>query len=205
MSRLSTKKTRSLNNTRSITETMALFVPVLRLHSEKVSSHCKRVGLLSKKTAEILGKDKKAAFCAGMLHDFGKIFIRKELFSGEDITDQEYEEVKEHALKGYLSLKNRHLFTALCCGLHHAMGKNGYGLKSENLPHKMKPNTLKKALDIAAIVSICDFIDAFCTRKTKIKGDVNNVKKISLEKLLLEKFPEDKIVIDAALKARKQV
>lgn len=172
-------------------------------HSKEVWGHCQRVALLSEKTAEIMSKDKKAAFFAGLLHDLGKIFVRKELFSGQDITDEEYKEVKEHALKGYASLKNIHLFTALCCGLHHAVGENGYGLNSKNLPHKMKPSTLKKALDISTIVSICDFIDAFCKRKTKIKdGDSGDQKMSNLKKLLAKKFPEDKVVIDTALKAK---
>lgn len=186
-----------------ITHSAQLINSLFCSHSKEVWEHCQRVALLSEKTAEILGKDKKAAFFGGLLHDLGKIFIRKELFDGRNITDEEYKDVQRHALLGYTSLKHNHLFTALCCGLHHAVGENGYGLNSKNLPRKMRPNTLKKVLEIATIVSVCDFIDAFCTRKTKIKND-SNVKKSNLKNLLLKKFPEDKMVIDAALlKARK--
>lgn len=188
-----------------ITNSSKLIISLLRTHSKEVWGHCQRVALLSEKTAEILGKDKKAAFFAGLLHDLGKIFVRKELFRGQDITDEEYKEVKEHALKGYTSLKNIHLFTALCCGLHHAVGENGYGLNSKNLPHKMKPSTLKKVLDISTIVSICDFIDAFCNRKTKIKdgNNSNDAKKPYLKKLLSKKFPDDKTIIYTTLKVMK--
>lgn len=189
---------------KKITHSAKLITSLLCAHSKEVWGHCQRVALLSEKTAEIMGKDKKAAFFAGLLHDLGKIFVRKELFSEQNITGEEYKEVKEHALKGYSSLKDIHLFTALCCGLHHAVGENGYGLSSKNLPRKMRPNTLKKALDISTIVSVCDFIDAFCTRKTKIKdgSNSNGTKKPGLKKSLLKQFPEDKIVIVAALKTK---
>lgn len=188
-----------------ITHSSKLIITLLCTHSKEVCDHCQRVALLSEKTAEILGKDKKAAFFAGLLHDLGKIFVRKELFRGQDITDEEYKEVKEHALKGYASLKNVHLFTALCCGLHHAVGENGYGLNSKNLPSKMRPNTLKKVLEISTIVSVCDFIDAFYTRKTKIKdgNNSNDAKKPYLKKLLSKKFPDDKTVIYTTLKVMK--
>lgn len=111
-----------------ITHSAKLINSLFCSHSKGVWGHCQRVALLSEKTAEILSKDKKAAFFGGLLHDLGKIFIRKELFDGHNITDEEYKDVQGHALLGYVSLKRIHLFTALCCGLHHAVGENGYGL-----------------------------------------------------------------------------
>lgn len=188
-----------------IVQSAKLIASMFSAHSKEVWNHCQRVAKLSEKTAVMLGKDKKAAFFSGLLHDLGKIFVRKELFDGHNITDKEYEEVKEHSLMGYSSLKSIHLFSALCCGLHHAVGENGYGLNSKNLPRKMKPSTLKKVLEISTIVSVCDFIDAFSTRKTKIKnGDFGGQKTRNLKKLLAKKFPEDKVVINAALKAKSE-
>lgn len=206
MKKVITKKVKGLakyGNDGGIVRTAMFLASVLRLHSKEVWGHCQRVAFLSEMTANELGKDKKAAFFGGLFHDLGKLFVRKELFDGHNITNKEYEEIREHALLGYFSLKDVHLFTALCCGLHHAVGENGYGLNSKNLPRKIKPNTLKKVFEISTIVSVCDFIDAFYTRKTKIKGD-SNVKKSSLKNLLLKKFQEDKMVTGAALlQARK--
>ena len=186
-----------------ILQSTKLIASMFCTHSIEVWKHCQRVAKLSEKTARMIGKDKKAAFFGGLFHDLGKIFVHKELFDGRNITDKEYEEVKEHSLMGHSSLKSIHLFSALCCGLHHAMGESGYGLNSKNLPYKMKPSTLKKVLGISSIVSVCDFIDAFSTRKTKIKyEDYSDQKTRNLKKLLAKKFPEDKVVIDVALKAK---
>ena len=59
-------------------------------------------------------------------------------------------------------------------------------------------------LESSAIVSICDFVDAFTHRKTQIK-DGSDKKVKSLRDMLRDKYPEDHQTIDIALHASKQL
>ena len=86
-----------------------------------------------------------------------------------------------------------HYFVAMCAGMHHNMSKNGYGIKL--FPKEWSPATIKKVLDITAIISICDFVDAWKNRNTKYRGSKGN----NLRKILYEKYPEDKEIIDCCL------
>lgn len=171
----------------------------------KVKKHSERVALLSEEVARKLKKDKKAAFFAGLLHDVGKSRLPSELFDGHEITDEEYERVKKHAFLTFEELRRRrHMFTALCAGFVHNVYNHGYGITMEDFPKNWKPTTIKKVLEISAIISICDFVDSFNTRKTKIKGQEDKNTK-SLKSLLKEKYPDDSIIIEATLGAYKDL
>lgn len=164
---------------------------------QQVKEHSERVALIASVTADELEKDSHAAYLAGIFHDIGKVVLPFQLFDGHDITNEEYQQVKEHVEYGYGILGNIMLFTALCAGLHHNVCKGvGYGLTVDMLPKNLSPYTIKKILDISTIISICDFIDAFSTRKTTPKdGSVGK----PLIELLYDKFPEDKQTVDKAL------
>jgi hypothetical protein len=163
-----------------------------------VKEHCKRVGIYSCRVAKRLGKDTKAAYLAGMFHDLGKLLLDSDLFSERQISDAEYQKIKEHPFLAYSALSHLMPFTALCCGFHHAMAeKGGYGLSSKDLPERFGPRTVRKLLEIAEIVSICDFIDAFLNRKTGLKGKTEA--DTDLKAMLLNRFPESDEIVEAAL------
>jgi putative nucleotidyltransferase with HDIG domain len=185
-------------------QTAELFLAMSGAKHHAVRHHGASVALLAERTAHQLRVDKKAAFFAGLLHDIGKLMLPYRLFDGKDITQAEYEEVKSHAMIGFTTLKDIHLFTALCAGLHHALYRHGYGLCVEDFPSNWNPATIKKVLEIAAIVSICDFIDAYTTRTTQPRG-MGAKNTGSLLALLIEKYPNDRNIIDAALAAHKQL
>jgi putative nucleotidyltransferase with HDIG domain len=181
-----------------------LFFYLSMLRHKLVKEHSQRVSLLAESVAKVLKKDKKAAFFAGLLHDIGKLLLPHELFDGHDITDAEYEIVKQHAYWGYKILEKLHLFVAVCCGLHHGLYRSGYGITMKNLPKNWSPTTAKKALEISTIVSICDFIDSATHRKTKIK-DGSDRNGNNLREMLREKYPNDFLIIDAALEMNKKL
>jgi hypothetical protein len=166
--------------------------------------HVERVALLGEATAVVFEKDAKAAFFAGLLHDVGKIIFGSELFSGFDISRDEYEKVKSHAVNGFLALSEFHLFVALCAGLHHNLYKFGYGINLEDFSSEISPATAKKILEISGIISICDFVDAFVHRQTKIQ-DSSDAATQDLEGMLREKYPEDHILIGIILKVNKKL
>ncbi|MCX6744643.1 MAG: HD domain-containing protein [Candidatus Parcubacteria bacterium] len=163
-----------------------------------VKDHNQRVSLLAEAVAHVQGKDTKAAFFAGLLHDAGKLTENAELFDGHDISQAEYEKVKDHALAGFKALRKHHQFVALCAGYHHAMCFHGYGLTADAFPKEWHMGTVKKILEISAILAVCDFIDAFTHRKTKIK-DGSDQAAPDLKGMLYAKYPDDHAIIDIAL------
>jgi putative nucleotidyltransferase with HDIG domain len=180
--------------------TSKLFLHMAAVRHPDVRDHCERVGLLAEAVAIKLDKDPKAAFFGGLLHDIGKAVLPAVLFDGHNISAEEYALVKEHAYDGFNILKDMHLFTALICGAHHAMYTAGYGASQEDFPKEWGLATVKKALEIATIVSICDFIDAFTHRTTTLKDGSAGP---DLPSMLEKKYPNDLQVVRTALKCAK--
>lgn len=186
----------------NLDHTAKLFLACVSVKHKSTGAHLKRVALLSAETARALGRDEKAAFFGGLLHDFGKMLLPYHLFNDREITQDEYVEIKKHARMGFEALKNLHLFTALCAGIHHGLYENGYGLTVKDFPPHWPPALVKKVLGISTIISICDFIDAHSTRRTKIKDGSSGV---DLKGMLLGKYPDDQMVVEAALMAKKSL
>ncbi len=198
------KRINKYNPAGGLDQTANVLLALCGVNHCQVKEHNERVALTAEEVAIALGKDPKAAFFAALLHDIGKITQPHPLFDGHDISQTEYLEVKMHAIAGFDALKDYHLFTALCAGLHHSLFENGYGLKTDVFPKNWHMGTVKKILEISMIISICDFIDAFSQRKTKIKdGSDKNAK--SLKEMLYEKYPEDHKTIDIALTKYKKL
>jgi len=176
-----------------------LYYSLLEQNHKLVLEHSKRTAILATRIAKALFKDTKAAFLAATFHDTGKLCLASDLFQGQNITPQEYETIKQHPLFGYNALYGILKFTALCSGLHHNTYNKGYGIDTKGID--FQPATVKKILEIATIVSIADFIDAFLTRKTTmLDGHPQD-----LEQALLTKFKDDKIIIDIALQKAKGI
>jgi putative nucleotidyltransferase with HDIG domain len=190
--------------TPQIAALIKFYFSVASVKHPQVREHSERVAVLAYNTAKILQKDIRAAYLAGVFHDIGKVLLPHELFSGRDIDAEEYKVVKNHALLGFSALKDHMLFTALCCGLHHAVQKSGgYGISLADFPVEICSETAKKVLEVATLVSICDFIDAYSTRTTLLKD--GTVLGADLRGLLETKYPNDVEVIDAALVAGRKV
>jgi hypothetical protein len=185
--------------------TARLFLAICSVNYPKLREHAERVALLSEATAIILKKDAKATFFAGLLHDFGKIMLPAKLLREKrKISKKDFERVKTHTLKAFRVLRQFHPFVALCAGLHHAVYKMGYGLTLKDLPEEWSLATAKKVLNVSTIVSVCDFIDAATHRRTKLR-ETKNGKKKTLRQLLLEKYPDDYLMVRAALKAKTKM
>lgn len=172
---------------------------LLGINHQPVKVHAMHVALLAEAVAQELGKDAKAAFFAGLLHDIGKLTQPYDLFDGHNITAEEYAEVKKHAEDGYQALVGKHIFTAVCAGMHHAMYYHGYGISVSKIPKNWHGGTWKKAFELSGIVGICDHTDAACQRSTIPKdGSANNG--LDLKGTLYNKFPDDHQVIDIVLR-----
>lgn len=192
------KKIRSYAPKGGIDQTALFFLNLCSIRHQNVEGHCERVALAAEAVAKKLGKDAKATFFAGIFHDVGKLTLPADLFSGREITDEEYVEIKTHARAAFLALQNQHMFVALCAGLHHAMYRNGYGLTIRDFPKEFSPATAKKILEISTIISICDFIDAYRYRKSGIR-DGSDASTPDLKQMLYAKYPCDQLAINLAL------
>jgi putative nucleotidyltransferase with HDIG domain len=199
LSRRVNNRIKKYNPAGKLGHTSKIILAFSEINHYKVKEHIMRVALLAEDVSVKIGKDQKACFFAGLLHDIGKLSLSYDLFSGREITKEEYIEVKRHAIAGFKVLSELHLFTALCAGLHHALYNAGYGLTIEDFPKDLSIATIKKVLEISTIISICDFIDAFSHRKTKIK-DGSDGKSSNLDQMLKEKYPDDHRIIKVALK-----
>ena len=184
--------------------TAKLFLKLASINHRNVKQHLERVALLSEEIAIRTGKDPKPAFFGGLMHDVAKLALSHDLFEDRNITDEEYQEIKKHAATGFEILKDFHMFTALCAGLHHALYKSGYGLTLKDFPPDWDLELVKKALDISVIISIADFIDAFTHRTTSIK-DGSDKKSLSLEEMLKAKYPNDHKVVEIALQVQEEL
>lgn len=181
-----------------IADTCMTYLDALGTQVTDFKSHVCRVALAADAVAGKLGRDERAAFYGGLLHDYGKILLPQDLFNGEDISREEYEKVKTHAEKGFELLKESHLFSALVAGLHHKMGSGtSYGISCDLIPPELDIETVEEVVGIAVIISATDFADAAMHRKTLFLGP----EKGSLRQKMLEKYDGDEELVDAVLEA----
>lgn len=181
-------------NVNEIETVIDFYFSILGITHKPVKEHSERVAVMARYVANKTGKDVNAAYYAGIFHDIGKLSLPYTLFDGHNISNEEYTLVKNHVEYGYNILSNKMMFTSLCVGLHHNMSKTtGYGIDFSMFPSDLSNQTVKKILDISTIISICDFVDAFTTRKTIAKDGASTK---SLNENLIERFPEEKQIIE---------
>ena len=127
------------------------------------SGHSIRVALLSKKIAVMAGYDDndcRLIYFAGLLHDIGKIGIRDEVLNKQGkLTEEEFEEIKEHTVIGYQILSRIKQSPKLSDGAHyHHERYDGTGypemLKGEEIPW------------MARIISVSDAYDAMSSTRS---------------------------------------
>lgn len=139
----------------------------IRYFDDSTYAHSLNVAML----ANILGKwlhmseqDLKILTVAGMLHDIGKIMIPAEIIKKPTrLTEEEFQLIKQHPVKGYRLLKSKNLDERICMAalLHHEKcDGSGYptGMKSENIP------------DIAKIITIVDIYEAMTADRCYRQG-----------------------------------
>ncbi|MEK9147706.1 MAG: hypothetical protein AAB593_02235, partial [Patescibacteria group bacterium] len=107
----------------------------------------------------------------------------------------------EHALKGWLKLKNDYALTALIVGGHHIHGEKGYGVNETDWPDFVKNNhNLRQRVEDAILnVAMVDFVDAARTRKTSERSGGEML----LRNKMLAKFPAQEKKIDSILEDKE--
>ena len=127
------------------------------------AGHSRRVAEYSRMIAECMGyseKELEEIYCAGLIHDVGKIGIDNRIINKQGkLSDEEYNEIKKHPVMGYEILKNISIRGKFAYGAkwhHERMDGKGYpdGLNGEDIP------------EIARIIAVADAYDAMTSRRS---------------------------------------
>ncbi len=127
------------------------------------NGHSTRVAEYSKEIARRLGlseQEQDNIYIMGLLHDVGKIGVSDSIINKPaKLTDEEYEEIKNHPVLGARILKNISEFPGLVTGArwhHERYDGKGYpdGLKGEDIPAE------------ARIIAVADAYDAMTSRRS---------------------------------------
>ena len=125
--------------------------------------HSARVASISREIAREAGlsdKDCEQVYFAALLHDVGKIGIRKEIINKVGkLTDEEFEQIKQHPILGEQILSSIQQSPTLSVGAHYHHERydgRGYpeGLSGTDIP------------EIARIIAVADAYDAMTSKRS---------------------------------------
>ena len=140
-----------------ISELTTAFAKVIDMKDSYTKGHSSRVGKYTAMLARELGCDEETVekyYRIALLHDVGKIGIPKAVLNKPGkLTDEEYEIIKSHTVKGYDTLKEITIMPELAVGARsHHERPDGRGY----------PNHLKAAEipRVAQIIAVADCFDA---------------------------------------------
>lgn len=126
------------------------------------AGHSRRVAQYSRMIAECLGysdKELEEIYCAGLIHDVGKLGIDNQIINKQGkLSEEEYEEIKKHPLMGYEILEKISIRGNFAYGAkwhHERIDGKGYpdGLQGEEIP------------EIARIIAVADAYDAMTSKR----------------------------------------
>lgn len=139
--------------------------PREKLHSERVSMLCRKIG----QVMELDEQDIKELEIAGLMHDIGKIAINNDILNKPGkLTDSEFEEIKKHPEISYHILKSADVYTRLAeyvLSHHERWDGKGYprGLSGEDIPLVSRIITVADAYE--AMTAIRTYKEAFSNEK----------------------------------------
>lgn len=178
----------------------------LKAHNPGMYMHSLRVGIYAHGLAAFEDQtDLKFPLFAGCGHDVGKCTVSNECLNTTQMTAEQFEEIKQHAVQGYDILHDSFLYTSFVAGLHHTFQKNAYGIDLDDVaPTGLRPEQRAYILETAQLVAIADFFDALTTRKND-KGLIKNIRDPQEQRAaMLEHFPESPSKIDWLINNRIQ-
>lgn len=143
------------------TSTLSRFLdardPYTAFHSNNVAYYCCKIGEAMKLSED----DCLHLYIGGILHDIGKIGVPESILNKPaQLTDEEYEIIKNHVQVGYDILKNVPCFhesDILDMVLHHHEKFDGTGY-----PHQLKGDEIPK---LSRIIAVADSFDAMTSKR----------------------------------------
>ena len=145
-----------------IKEIVESFAKVIDLKDEYTNGHSSRVAEYTAMLTEELGYDEETVeqyYNIALMHDIGKIGIPDEVLNKPGkLSDEEFQIIKSHTVRGYEALKNISLMPELATGAvahHERPDGKGYpkGLKGDEIPR------------VAQIIAVADTFDAMYSNR----------------------------------------
>ncbi len=140
---------------------------IIKAYDDETYHHSLNVSMICNIFADWLDmseEEKKQLTLCGLLHDLGKLLISKDVLKKPGkLTDEEYEIIKQHPVKGYEFLKDKEVPESVkrAALLHHERcDGTGY-------PYGMKADEIDS---FAAIVAIADVYDAMTATRVYRRG-----------------------------------
>ncbi|MCX5680937.1 MAG: HD-GYP domain-containing protein [Candidatus Omnitrophica bacterium] len=155
-----------INTTLSLASTIEAKDRYTRGHTERVTKYTLAIAneLSGRGKPEVTKNFLENLYIASLLHDIGKIGVPENVLTKESgLTDEEFEQIRQHPLRGADILKNLPDFEECLKGVkyhHECYDGRGYpeGLKGDEIPL------------IAAIVAVADSYDAMTSDRTYRKA-----------------------------------
>lgn len=168
------------------------WLELLRKHDHETYCHCFRTSFICMEVARLLGLDPKPLVYAGLLHDIGKVKVNPEILrKTKGFTEEDYGEVKEHPLVGYLILKEAFPFSAEILLRHHKFQEDSY---PENLPdNQYAPEEISLIEKYARLLARVDSCDASFNRKNQKFSNAKS--REDLQNLMIELSPDKEELI----------
>lgn len=147
-------------------------------HSGRVASYSKEIA----RRSGLKGKELDNVYMMGLLHDVGKIGIPDAIINKPaKLTDEEFEQIKNHPVMGARILKNIKEMPKLANGArwhHERFSGGGYpdGLSGEDIPEE------------ARIIAVADSYDAMTSRRSYRDPLPQNTVREEIEKGLGSQF-----------------
>lgn len=138
-------------------EVSEAFAKVIDMKDKYTNGHSERVAKYTAMIAKEMGYDNETVekyYRIGLLHDVGKVGVPKAVLNKPGkLTDEEYDIIKSHTLKGYEVLKDISIVPELAVGAlahHERHDGKGYpnGLSGDEIPQ------------VARIIAVADSFDA---------------------------------------------
>jgi HD-GYP domain-containing protein (c-di-GMP phosphodiesterase class II) len=144
-------------------EVIEAFAQVIDAKDKYTQGHSTRVAEYSERIAKLAGKNDdecREIYYTALLHDVGKVGIPLGIINKNGkLTDEEYELIKQHPLKGNNILSSINEFPYLSIGAHyHHERYDGRGY-----PEKLKGDDIP---EIARIIAVADAYDAMTSNRS---------------------------------------
>lgn len=171
-------KLKQRENALYISEITTAFARVIDMKDSYTNGHSSRVAKYTAMLARELGCDEETVekyYRIAQLHDVGKIGIPKSVLNKPGkLTDEEYEIIKSHTVKGYDVLKDISIMPELAVGAQsHHERPDGKGY-----PNHLKAGEIPR---VAQIIAVADCFDAMYSNRP-YRSRMNFEKAVSIIK-----------------------
>lgn len=155
-------------------------VDIIRVHSKETYQHSKNVAEISLAIGQALKLPQEQLtqlYTAGLLHDIGKLSIRKEILHKKDCSEEEIEYIREQHILGTKSILTGYLdkpIVDMCCHHHERLNGTGYPLGLDRTQLSLGDRILHIA-DIVSAMSLRRSYIALPYTEEEVKQTLSNL------------------------------